>query len=255
MSSSEPQVPPLSPNMGLNKKLKGLLGSDTSSNQSPRPLLGHPRYNLVEEDVHDDNDLIFPEDFPWNDLIPGCANLDPNTKNPRLDKNYTKGHHGAANHGKKKSDFKKFRFGFCLEYCRDENGTEYRCLNQFQIHSTQCKDHPKAQYKDGPNKIWTEMAANRVGNWGMINKVQSEPAETTPTTDSFDVPPWHEIHAEAEERVALFGEDSQTAWTNALARYNQKKAIVVKTNKQTAREQARKDSAPLGESIVPKSRN
>lgn len=95
------------------------------------------------------------------------------------------------------------------------------------------------------------MAANRVGNWGMINKVQSEPAETTPTTDSFDVPPWHEIHAEAEERVALFGEDSQTAWTNALARYNQKKAIVVKTNKQTAREQARKDSAPLESRLSP----
>jgi hypothetical protein len=123
----------------------------------------------AHERIHAEDELIFLYNFPFDELIPNWQNFDPNTKNPAIDSNYSKGHHCPARNGKKFGDFTRFALAICLEWEQNPVTREWgRCYNQFTTDSDQCRIHNKRQYKDGPNQIYRLMKTNRVGNWGML---------------------------------------------------------------------------------------
>jgi hypothetical protein len=192
---------------------------------------------MIMEGQHDHDDLIYPDRFPFAELIPGWNNFDPNTKNPALNKTFAKGHHVPGGHGKHKRDFEKFTLAFCLEWDQDAEGQWHRCYNQFTVDSNQCITHPKFQYKDGPNQIWRHLKEGRVGNWGMLKNRHMEQEQMPETTAEPAEPKWDDMLAEYERRVAA-GEDGLTAWADVEAEFQSKAAIARKINKERAKGRA-----------------
>jgi hypothetical protein len=62
--------------------VQGFTKGQSSLVSASRPI----RRRQVEEGVQDDDEVIHPGRFPFKELLPGWQDLDPNTKNPALDK-------------------------------------------------------------------------------------------------------------------------------------------------------------------------
>jgi hypothetical protein len=189
----------------------------------------------VEEGVHDDDEEIHPGRFPFKELIPGWQDLDPNTKNPALDKKFAKSHHVPDGGGKTKRDFENFTFAFCLKWEWDaEEQMWYRCYNQFLVNSPQCGKHPRTAYKDGCNQIWRHMKESRVGNYGMIKnrhiKEEQRPLTTLELKDRRRAQMIEEV-----ERRALIGEDRIAVWAELTEQEEEDDRIAQKIEREAAR--------------------
>ncbi|KAH7391148.1 hypothetical protein DE146DRAFT_634980 [Phaeosphaeria sp. MPI-PUGE-AT-0046c] len=165
------------------------------------------RYATVDEGQHADDEEIHQHNFPWHLLIPESS--------------------WFCRPWKEEERLPGVHIWVCLEHEEDETGNKYRCLNQFTINSTQCKDHPKILFKEGPNQIWTEMKAGRVGNWGMLKKPLTELGQVPVALERCDEVPCDEIEAVVDECVTA-GEDRGVAWNTTVAEYEKRKALAKK---------------------------
>ncbi|KAF2128152.1 hypothetical protein P153DRAFT_387107 [Dothidotthia symphoricarpi CBS 119687] len=184
---------------------------------------------------HDASEIITPSNFPWKELFPDLDLSNPNLKNPFTGSLFKKGHHGSSG-GKKASDFKSFKFGFCLEFVlsKEDSKTWIRCGNQFTVKSQQCTTHSKTLHKDGPNQIWELMADGREGNWGMLKNTHIQEEEKHLTKK--------EREKRCYEGFAAAAENGVESWTDEQAVYRHEQVIEQKRSKDargTARSKAK----------------
>ncbi|KAF2820693.1 hypothetical protein CC86DRAFT_459646 [Ophiobolus disseminans] len=212
---------------------------NSKQGKSNQPVEVKPTRHLrVTEREHDDTEPIDPNRFPWAELIPNWSELDPNTKNPSMDKKFTKGHHVPhGDHGKKKKDFEKFTFGFCLEWILDTDGTWVRCCNTFTTDSNQCTVHGKTTHKDGCTQIWKLMKDGKTGYWGML-KNRNVSKEVAPmSVEQQNRLEYEQMEEEVRRRVDD-GEDFDDMFDELKADYDEKKELRQKISRQQAREKS-----------------
>ncbi|KZM28323.1 uncharacterized protein EKO05_0003615 [Ascochyta rabiei] len=164
---------------------------------------------LHTEPAHIDSDLITASSFPFSELIPTWSTFNPNTKNAATGSTFCSGHHGSSG-GKKLSDFKSFRLACCLEPVDkkvDGVWRRVRCMNVFTVDSNQCTTHRKTTHKDGPNRIYTLMKRNEVGDWGMLR-------DTDAVVRPCRSPDWQLQAAARLDEVAANGEDADVVWAS-----------------------------------------
>jgi len=166
------------------------------------------RKSCIEQN-HADDEEFGPRDFPFHELIPALArpNFNPNTKNAATGSVFDDSHHLKGIGCKTRKRFMDFNCCFCLEwepFMVNGKTVWGRCLNMFNRESPGCCKHGRTLFKDGPNSVYAELAANRTCNWGMLkNKtLQAEQAKAAKTT----VPTPGEMHAKAKKQLALLDE-------------------------------------------------
>jgi hypothetical protein len=122
---------------------------------------------------------------------------------------FTDSHHVKGEGHKNMKDFRKFKCVFCLEWVKimiKDLPYWVRCANMYNFKSPGCTEHPKVQFKDGPNRVYSLLAANKQATWGMIRNTQleNEPRQLTPA----------EQHAEAHRKLEDLGEQMAVAQLN-----------------------------------------
>jgi hypothetical protein len=208
----------------------------TKSNAAPKTKFKY----IASERLHEDDELIYPNNFPFQELYPNWQNFDPNTKNPAIDSKYSKGHHGPSGSGKKLRDFTSFELAICLEWEQDPVTSEWsRCYNQFTTDSDQCTIHNKRCHKDGPNQIFRLMKTNRVGNWGMLKNTHLDVPEPEPLSAAQEQETRYAKMEDECRTRSRKGEDWITVWNELDNRYAQEDAIAEKAEKEAARAKAK----------------
>jgi hypothetical protein len=215
--------------------MMGKKPSELQKNGKQAPTTAQPASRPTKvrrhiEPIHADDNPIYPANFPWKELIPGWDDFDCNTKNPALDKNFKKGHHTPGSGSKKKRDFERFIFGFCLEHVLDKDGNPSRCYNQFTIDSNQCIIHGKTLHKDGPNKIWKMMKDGKAAYWGMLKNQNIEEEEVKLTPAEIEAQRHEEMMTTAQTREEA-GEDYLTVLNELNNKYKEEKALQQKISK------------------------
>jgi hypothetical protein len=241
--------------------MMGKKPSELQKNGKQAPTTAQPASRPTKvrrhiEPIHADDDPIYLANFPWKELIPGWDDFDCNTKNPALDKNFKKGHHTPGSGSKKKRDFERFIFGFCLEHVLDKDGNPSRCYNQFTIDSNQCIIHGKTLHKDGPNKIWKMMKDGKAAYWGMLKNQNIEEEEVKLTPAEIEAQRHEEMMTTAQTREEA-GEDYLTVLNELNNKYKEEKALQQKISKQEAREKPTHKTGvdnETGKTLVPGSR-
>ncbi|KAH7079858.1 hypothetical protein BKA63DRAFT_487683 [Paraphoma chrysanthemicola] len=105
--------------------------------------------------------------------------LRPPRARTRYGRKFENSHHVKGEAEKTKRNFKALTFGFCLEHIHVKHDNQLRlvrCLNTFTIKSDGCTDHHRTLYKDGPNRIYPLLKANKMVTWGMIKYQMPEPS-------------------------------------------------------------------------------
>lgn len=110
----------------------------------------------------------------WND----------NVMNGATGVSFESSHHVPEGGAKSRKAFRDGIFGFCLEWVyvnHEGKSHRVRCMNSFSVKSPQCTDHPKAVFKDGPNRVYDLMNWGKTVTWDMIKDAN---AEKVPLTDT-----------------------------------------------------------------------
>jgi hypothetical protein len=135
---------------------------------------------------HPDDEPIYASSFPFDELFPKMKKHKciEKLKNLFTGALFSDVHHMKNKGLKSLKDFYNFDACFCAEWVKvmiNDQPYWVRCGNMFNRLSPGCTDHLKASFKDGPNRIYTEMGANRPGNWGMLKNKYLE-HEVVPQT-------------------------------------------------------------------------
>lgn len=145
-----------------------------SDGDTPLP----PYYKPILKRDHADHEQFVAKSFSFDELIPRWkgSTFDPNFMNAGTGREFGKSHHIKGEGPKKCVNFERFDSAFCLEWVdRHANGVMVRdrCYNMFTMKSPRCHDHPKAAYKDGPNKVYYSLARGEVCTWAMLKDPQA----------------------------------------------------------------------------------
>ncbi|KAI4647454.1 uncharacterized protein J4E79_010312 [Alternaria viburni] len=157
--------------------------SESKNETKVKPL--PPRLTFTEQTQPDDF-IIKSLDDLYSKTVRVWRGRDWNNdvKNGATGACFDSSHHVPGEGTKNRAAFKAGKFGFCLEWIEfPYEGEVYRvrCMNAFCVRSPQCTDHPKAVYKDGPNRIYDLMNWGENVTYGMIKDTG---APATPLTDS-----------------------------------------------------------------------
>jgi hypothetical protein len=149
--------------MPILKAFKSKIAAGVSKkDKKPKPL---PLRLTFTEQPQPDTSIIrnFDDLFSKTVRVWRSGAWDDNVKNGATGALFDQSHHVSGEGAKSRAAFKEGKLGFCLEWIDFEHEGEVfrvRCMNEFAVKSQQCTDHPKAVYKDGPNRIYDLM------NWG-----------------------------------------------------------------------------------------
>ncbi|KAF3002485.1 hypothetical protein E8E13_005754 [Curvularia kusanoi] len=150
-----------------------------SKTQSQQP---EPYYRQILKRDHADHEQFDAKSFPFEELIPRWKGeqFDAHFMNAATGRVFTNKHHTKGEGTKKRSNFEAFDFAFCLEWTnRNVNGTilRDRCYNQFTVKSGGCCEHPKCEFKEGPNMVYHCLQRGETCNWGMLKDHQASAPE------------------------------------------------------------------------------
>jgi len=161
-----------------------------------------PRLTFTEQTQPDDS-IIKSFDDLYSKTVRVWRGGDWNSdvKNGATGALFDSSHHVPGEGTKNRAAFKAGKFGFCLEWIEfPYEGEVYRvrCMNAFCVRSQQCTDHPKAVYKDGPNRIYDLMHWDENVTYGMIKDTG------TPAIPLTDHQRKQQVLEELEEAQAKF---------------------------------------------------
>ena len=145
-----------------------------TDHESDGDTLLPPYCKPILKRVHADHEQFAAKSFPFDELIPRWkgSTFDPNFMNAGTGRGFVKAHHIKGEGPKKRVNFERFEVVFCLKWVDrlDANGVMVRdrCYNMFTLKSPGCHDHPKAAFKDGPNKVYYSLARGEVCTWAML---------------------------------------------------------------------------------------
>jgi hypothetical protein len=163
-----------------------------------------------QEHDHPDEELIYASNFPFDEVFPlmkknKCIGKLKNVLTGAL---FSDIHHMKNEGPKTLKDFYNFGACFCAEWVKviiDGRPYWVRCGNMFNRKFLGCTDHPKAMFEDAPNRIYTEMAADRPGNWGMLKNehLEEEAAAVEPTHEDLFAKQKDEFDELGEQTAAM----------------------------------------------------
>jgi hypothetical protein len=137
-----------------------------------------PGRKPCQEQDHENDEQIDRYNFPFREVFPVfSSNPNPNMLNAATGAMFRDSHHVKGEGVKTLKDFRDFKCVFCLEWVKLMIGDLpywVRCSNQYNLKSPGCTDHPKVQFKDGPNQLYTLLFANKTATWGMLRNAQLE---------------------------------------------------------------------------------
>jgi hypothetical protein len=148
---------------------------DVASSQPSTPI---PYFKRILKRDHADHEQFTAKSFPFEELIPlwKGEKFDPHLINAATEQTFSKGHHAKGEGVKKRANFERFEYAFCLEWKgRTIKGVTFRdrCYNEFDVKSNGCHDHPKTEFKEGPNMGYYCLARGEVCNWGLLKDPQA----------------------------------------------------------------------------------
>lgn len=141
-----------------------------------------PIHQKILKREHAPHELFEFSSFPFDEIIPNWKGeaFDAHFMNAATGRTFKNRHHVKGEGTKKRSDFERFEFAFCLEWIdRIVDGVTLRdrCYNQFTVKSNGCIDHPRTEYKDGPNRVYYKLIRGEACNWGMLSDPQTPAAD------------------------------------------------------------------------------
>lgn len=159
------------------RKFRAKADPPVSKTETPRPY-----YQQILKRQHADDEQFYAKSFPFSELIPNWKGeqFDAHLMNAATGRTFKNKHHVKGEGAKKRSDFERFEFAFCLEWIdRTVDAVTFRdrCYNQFTVKSGGCMDHPKTEYKDGPNRVYYSLIRGEVCYWGMLTDTQAPDAD------------------------------------------------------------------------------
>ncbi|KAJ4988132.1 hypothetical protein SVAN01_06384 [Stagonosporopsis vannaccii] len=170
--------------MGGIKSRKPKAKTDQHDEVTSQLAQSQPFHQQILKREHADHEVFVTKSFPFDELVPNWKGdlFDPHFMNAATRQTFMNKHHVKGEGVKKRSDFERLEFGFCLEWIdRNMSGAVVRdrCYNQFTVKSQGCSNHPKAVYKDGPNAVYYRMLRGDACNWGMLKDSEAPVVDDT----------------------------------------------------------------------------
>ncbi|KAI4916017.1 hypothetical protein J4E90_004463 [Alternaria incomplexa] len=197
--------------MPIFKGLKSKLGAGEPKKETKaKPL--PPRLAFTEQTYPDEYIIKnFDDLFSKTVRVWRGGDWNKNVRNGATGALFESSHHVPGEGAKDRAAFKDGKFGFCLEWINFlYEGKVYRvrCMNAFCVRSQQCTDHPKAVYKDGPNRIYDLLNWGETIRYGMIKDIG---APEVPLTDEQRRLQAVKDLKELENRLGVAYDDGQPA--------------------------------------------
>ncbi|KAH7086159.1 hypothetical protein FB567DRAFT_593109 [Paraphoma chrysanthemicola] len=132
-----------------------------------------------DEGEHADDEVIASAGDLFESTVPYWKGdkFNGNLMNGGYGRKFENSHHVKGEAEKTKRNFKALTYRFCLEHIHVKHDNQLhlvRCLNTFTIKSDGCTDHHRILFKDGPNRIYPLLKANKTVTWGMIKYQEPE---------------------------------------------------------------------------------
>lgn len=206
--------------MGGQKLSKTKSIKDQRDNATLLPPLPKPFHEQILRRIHPDHEQFDAKSFPFDELIPRWKGeqFDPHLMNAATGRSFHNKHHTKGEGAKKRGNFERFDFGFCLEWIDrtlDEVTFRDRCYNQFTIKSQGCYTHPRTEFREGPNMVYYRLLRGEVCNWGMLSDLQSSKSDGT--KKSWTYSDWQK-HAQdlAREETVLAAEQNHIDYNDIM---------------------------------------